>query len=234
MLVYNYDPITFEYISSEEAGRNPLNAEEPIMPACSTTIVPLESIDKYAVVWIGNKWEYKEDHRGELWFNSTTKQIVEIDFIGSMPDNYFTPDSPIANEPEGLYWSFDTESQTWVGNALLYKQYISDSFDEYWDAKQNTPFEFDGFKYLPAWRDLYDSIYNTLERGIKKDYRLQDYEGKYNTVTLETMKPIYIKMVDIVDELYMDKQNLEAFFKKETDFNKLEKAFNAWINKEYK
>ena len=234
MLVYNYDPITFEYMSTEEAGRNPLNPEEPIIPACATTIVPPEVIDKYAIVWIGNKWEYKEDHRGELWYNAKNKKIESIDFIGVLPEYYYTPDSPIANKPEGDYWQYDSNTQTWVGNALLYKQYVLSAFSGYWNAKQDIPFEFEGHKYIPAWRDLYDSIFNTLNNGIKKEYRLQDYNGNYNIVTLKTMKPIYTKMADIVDEMYIDKQNLEAYFKSENDFDKLQKAFNTWLNKEYK
>ena len=234
MLVYNYSPTTFEYINSEEAGKNPLNPEEPIIPACSTVLEPLKEVDGYAVVWVGNKWEYKEDHRGELWYNAKSQSVETIDFIGMLPNYYFAPDSKVANKPEGNYWKFDTDKNIRVGDVLLYKQYVLEYFDMYWDIKQNTPFEVDGYKYIPDWRNLYDSIYNTLERGIKKDYRLQDYEGKYNTVTLETMKPIYVKMVDIVDEMYIDKQDLEALFKKQNDFNKLEKAFNAWVNKEYK
>lgn len=234
MLVYNYDPITFEYMSYEEANRNPLNPDEPIIPACATTIEPPKQIDKYAIVWIGNKWEYKEDHRNELWYNAQNKSVEIIDFIGTLPNFYYTPDSPIANPPEGEYWVYDPDTQSWVGNTLLYKQYVLSVFSEYWEQKQNIPYEFNGYRYIPAWRDLYDSIFNTLNNGIKEEYRLQDYDGKYNTVTLKTMKPIYTKMADIVDEMYVDKQDLEAYFKIENEFNKLEKTFNAWIAKEYK
>lgn len=233
-IIYNYDPITFEYISSETAGKNPLNPEEPIIPACATTIEPPKYIEKYAIIWIGNKWEYKEDHRNELWYNAKTKEMEIITFIGKLPEFYYAPDSSIANPPEGQYWVYDSDTQTWVGNSLLYKQHILSIYPYYWGQKQNIPYEFNGYRYIPAWRDLYDSIFNTLNNGIKKEYRLQDYDGKYNTVTLETMKPIYTKMANIVDEMYMDKQDLEAYFKTEDDFNKLEDAFNKWVLKEYK
>lgn len=234
MLIYNYDPVTFEYMSCGEANKNPLELGEYIIPACATTVEPPKYAEKFAIVWVGNKWEYKEDHRNELWYNAQNKSIEIIDFIGILPDYYYTPDSPIANPPEGEYWVYDQDTQSWVGNALLYKQYVLNIFSEYWTHKQNIPFEFDGYRYIPSWRDLYDSIFNTLNNGIKSEYRLQDYDGKYNTVTLSTMKPIYTKMADIVDEMYMDKQDLEAYFKSENDFNKLEKKFNAWLQKEYK
>ena len=234
MIIYNYDPITFEYTFKGEAERNPLNSAEPIIPACATIIEPPKQIDKYAIVWIGNKWEYREDHRGEVWYNSVAKNIEKINFIGILPNFYYPPDSTIANKPDGDYWVYDADTQSWVGNALLYKQYILSIFPNYWEQKQSIPYEFDGYRYIPAWRDLYDSIFNTLNNGIKEEYRLQDYDGKYNTVNLKTMKPIYTKMADIVDEMYIDKQNLEAYFKTENEFDKLENMFNAWVLKQYK
>ena len=198
MDIYNYDPITFEYTTKGEADINHLDPEHPIVPACATTIAPPEHIDKYAIVWVGNKWEYKEDHRGELWYNSIIKITEVIEFIGDIPDYYYPPDSSIANKPDGDYWQYDSATESWVGSALLYKKYILEIFPNYWDAKQNIPFELEGHKYIPAWRDLYDSIFNTLNNGIKKEYRLQDYDGNYNNVTLKTMKPIYTKMAEIV------------------------------------
>lgn len=234
LIVYNYDPLTFEYYSSEPASRNPLNEDEPLIPACATTVEPVKPKKGYAVVWLGNKWGYKKDHRNEIWFNAQTKQLETIDFIGELPDYYFTPDSPIANPPEGDYWEFDSEKQEWVGNAGLYKIYVLNNFSTYWDIKQNTPFEFKDFKYLPSWRELYTSIWVSLSSGIKTEYRLEDYDGKYNTVNKTSMKEIFVKMSNIVDEMYTDKQNLELYIKKENDFNKLQKAFNTWVEKEYK
>lgn len=234
MLVYNYDPITFEYISSEEIGKNPLNPDEPIIPSCATTVEPLKYKEKNTIIWIGNKWKYKPDYRGELFYNSKTNQVEIIDFIGELPNYYFSLDSTIANKPQESYYIFDTELQKWVGDPLLYKQYILENFENYWDLKINTPFRLEDYKYIPAWRDLYSSIYLSLKEGIKKEYRLQDYDGKYNIVNIKTMKPIYAKMAEILDEMYIDKQNLETYFKKEDDFTKLENKFNEWLQKEYK
>lgn len=233
MLIYNYNPITFEYISKEEAGKNPLNPEEPIIPACATIIEPLEPQEGYVVVWIGNKWKYKEDHRGETWYNAETDSLEIINFIGELSSNYYSPDSPIANKPEGDYWVFNEETQSWEGNSVLFKKYITDNFDILWNLKQNTPFEFEGHKYIPAWRDLYDSIFNTLDRGIKESYRLQDYDGCLVEVTLETMRPIYVKMANVVDDMYIDKQNLQMYALQENDFIKLKQTFDAWLMKKY-
>ena len=231
--VYNYDPVTFEYYSSEPAGRNPLNAEEPLIPACSTTVKPPEPQEGYAVVWIGNKWQYKEDHRGEAWYNVKTGEIEEIDFIGKLPSYYYTPDSPVANKPEGDYWQFDVDTQSWVGNAGLYKLHILNIFPTYWEQKLDTPFEFKGNRYLPSWRELYTSIWVALSEDLKSEYRLQDYDGKFVNVNKETMKPIIGKISDVNDEMYTDKHDLEVYFKIENNFDKLQEVFEKWIKKTY-
>lgn len=232
--IYLYNAIYKTYEGVGKSDKNPLDPETPIMPANSTTIKPPEKQEGYAVVWVGNKWEYKEDHRNEVWYNASTKQLETINFIGDLPNYYYTPDSPIANKPDGEYWIYDSNTQTWVGDALLYKQYVLSDFNNYWEIKQNTPFEVDGFKYIASWRDLYTSIWVTLKDGIKSEYRLQDFEGKFNTVTADTMRPIIVKMSEINDEMYLDKQNLEVYFTKTNDFNKLQNKFNEYIKKEYK
>lgn len=231
--IYNYDPTTKEFTSAGLSERNPLDPETPIIPSCATTIVPLEIKSGYAIVWVGNKWQYREDHRGESWYNSKTKNIEVIDFIGTLPSNYYTLDSAIVNKPDGDYWDFDSDLQEWVGNSTKYKLYVLNNFNSYWEIKQNTPFTFENHQYLPEWRDLYNSIYSTLKDGIKTEYRLQDYNGEYINVTLTTMKPIYAKMADVVDQMYRDKQDLEAYFKVENDFNKLQAKFQEWIKKSY-
>lgn len=233
MLIYNYNPITLEYMYSEEAGRNPLNIDEPIIPAHATTIEPPEFQQGYAITWAGNKWRYKEDHRNEAWYNAETKEIEIIDFIGELPSYYYTPDSTIANKPEGDYWQYDSETDSWVGNALLYKQHILSYFSNYWEQKQNTPFEFKGYRYLPSWRELYTSIWVALKDGLKLEYRLQDYDSKFNTVNIDSMKEIITKISEINDEMYTDKHNLEAYFKTEDNFENLQKTFEAWLNKQY-
>lgn len=232
--IYLYDPITKEFIKKDVSDRNPLDPETPIIPSCATTEVVPEEKEGYIRCWIGNKWTYKEDHRGETWYNASTKTLEVIDFIGELPNYYYTPDSTIANPPEGSYWVYDQKSDTWVGNALLYKQYILENYDVLWELKLNAPFEFEGYRYIASWRELYTSIWVSLKDGLKQEYRLQDYDGKQNVVTAETMKPIIIKISDIVDELYTDKHNLEKYFAVTNDFKELETAFNAWLNKEYK
>lgn len=234
MLVYNYNPLTKEYIGSEEAQVNPLSKEEYLIPAHSTTVKPPKQKNGYALVWIGNKWTQKVDHRGEEWYNAQTKQKEIIDFIGELPEYYYPLDSVIANPPEGSYWVYDNELNQWVGNPVLYKLYISENSNTFWQQKMVQPFEFKGYRYIAEWRELYTSIWTTLRDGIKNEYRLADYDGKFNVVNIKSMKEIMGKMADVIDEMYVDKHNLEKFVLENNNFEELQQAVESWVNKEYK
>lgn len=233
MEIYNYNPITKEFTTVGEATRNPVNPDNPIVPACATTIKPLNKKDGYAIVWCGNQWNYKKDYRGQIWYNSKTKEMETIDFIGDLPDYYYSPDSTIANPPDGDYWVYDKKTDTWIGNVYLYKQYIYSNSTNFWEQKLNTPYEFEKYYYLPQWRDLYTSIYLALNTGAKDEYKLQDAKNQYITVDKKTMKPIYVKMADIVDQMYIDKHDLEELFMTENNFDVLKNSFDKWLNKRY-
>lgn len=233
MIVYNYDPITKEYTYQSTAQQNPRVEGAYLIPANATITKPLKNKKGFVNVWQGNKWAYMQDHRGEEWYNSLTKNKEVINFIGELSENYYTLDSVIANPPEGEYWQYDKELDKWVGNPVLYKLEILNSFDTYWNIKLNQPFEFEGYKYIPAWRELYTSIWITLRDGIRQQYRLQDVDGNFNTVDVNNMKRIISKMADVVDNMYIDKQNLEGYFKSINDFEKLETTFKQWLEKTY-
>lgn len=233
MIVYNYDPITKEYTCQSTAQQNPRVEGAYLIPANATITKPLKNKKGFVNVWQGNKWAYMQDHRGEEWYNSLTKNKEVINFIGELPENYYTLDSVIANPPEGEYWQYDKELDKWVGNPVLYKLEILNSFDTYWNIKLNQSFEFEGYKYIPAWRELYTSIWITLRDGIRQQYRLQDVDGNFNTVDVDNMKRIISKMADVVDNMYIDKQNLEGYFKSINDFEKLEATFKQWLEKTY-
>lgn len=235
MIIYYYDSTTFEYLYSGETQPNPVNPDHPLIPPCATVIEPLNKEDGYAVIWKKTHWEYEEDHRGEVWFNARLKKLVTIDFLGQLPNYYFTPDSPIANPPEGTYWQFNEITQQWEPNIALYKIEIFNTFPMYWELKNNTPYIYDGHRYVTKWRDLYNSIYSTLKDEIKEQYRLQDYDGNLFYVNLNQMKDIYTKMADVIDEMYMDKQDLEIYFRDNThnDYEDLSQKVQAYVNKIY-
>lgn len=230
MIIYNYDPLTKEYTSKEEAQKI---EGDYIIPANATDVKPLKNKNGYAVVWNGNKWSYSEDHRGETKYNALIKKEEVIDFLGELPEYYYDLDSVIANPPEGEYWEYDKDLDKWIGNSDKYKIYILNSFNVYWNDKLNQPFEFKGFSYIPDWRELYTSIWITLRDNIREQYRLQDYNGNFNIVDINSMKEIISKMADVIDNMYIDKHNLENYFKTINDFDDLQNMFNLWLNKTY-
>lgn len=231
--IYHYHAKTKEYLYESFSDKNPLNPDEPIIPAFATTIQPLEIKSGKAIVWVGNKWEYKEDHRDEIWYNAKTSNIEKIDFIGEIPSYYFSVDSNRANKPEGNYWEYDSDNDTWVGNLGLYKTYIEQTMSFVWDIKQETPFEFEGHKFLPNWKEQYMSIWNSLNSGFKTEFKIRDYDGVYINVTKDSFKPIVQKIIEVNDEMVLDKAQIKDYIVKSNDFNKLEEKYNNWLKKIY-
>lgn len=234
MKIYNYDAITKEFISESEAFVNPRNKNNPIIPANATTIEPPVHKDGFTVCFTGNTWDYREDHRGEVYYNVDTKSIENISFIGELTPNFVTLDSPIANPPEEPYYVFNDKLNKWVGDINLYKEYIKTYMDQMWEQKLNTPYEFENFSYLPSWRELYTSMFVSLTNGLKNNYIIKDAKGQTLEVNLKSFTPIIRKMGEIVDEMYLDKHNLEEYFATSNDFNKLKNKVDTWLTKEYK
>lgn len=68
MKTYRFDTVTKEYLTTDEAFRDPLESKLQgrdvwLLPADSTLTTPLEPKAGHAVCWNGTAWEYKEDHR---------------------------------------------------------------------------------------------------------------------------------------------------------------------------
>lgn len=230
--IYLYDPTTKEFLYKGISDKNPLNPDEPIIPACATTVMPPEFTKGYAIVWAGNKWKKLEDHRGETYYNTTTESKEVINFLGNIPDIYVSTDSVRANKPDGDYWEYDSNTDQWVANVLEYKKHlITDLIPNEWNAKFAKEFEFNGFYYLPSWKTLYNEIYTMLRDDIRENYRLRDNHSQYNVVDKNSMKLIISCMSDIVDKIYLDKQDLYDYLLKQNDYNKLVKAYETWLKK---
>lgn len=230
--IYLYDPVTKEFLRDSFSDRNPLNPDEPIIPACATTIAPDVAKEGYTNVWAGNKWKQVEDHRGETFYNTVTEQEEVISFLGSIPDIYVSTDSVRANKPDGDYWEYDSNEDQWVANVIKYKQHlVNDLIPIEWNKKFEKEFEIDGFYYLPSWKTLYNEIYTMLRDGIRDTYRLRDTHGQYNLVNKDSMKIIIACMSDTVDQIYVEKQDLYDYLLKQNDYNKIVKAYEAWCEK---
>lgn len=65
MQVYNYNPITREFVGTEIADPNPLVEGEWLIPAHATTIEPPEHIEGSSRVFDGDNWHYVEHEQEE-------------------------------------------------------------------------------------------------------------------------------------------------------------------------
>jgi len=112
MKIYNYDKNTKEYISTIQATESPLEKGEYLIPANATTVSILN--DKIGFTQIfdktKNNWNYIEDNRGKIVYDTVTKQKSKVDYIGAIKSG-FTELVPKANDKwNGTKWIFDIVS----------------------------------------------------------------------------------------------------------------------------
>lgn len=79
-----------------------------------TLTPPLPEKDGFAIVLKDGKWEYEEDHRGQVYYDKTTRGKVEIKELGPIPSNLTslvpTSDHDRWNATLGK-WELDTDSK---------------------------------------------------------------------------------------------------------------------------
>ena len=99
--VYYYEPTTGEYIGVGVADPDQINKGKWLYPAYSTTVKPLDSTDKKAIVFDikENTWSYVEDHRGEIWYNKKDGKQVIINYLGEVKQDDIQQDKPDIPEP---------------------------------------------------------------------------------------------------------------------------------------
>lgn len=103
MDIFHYRHDTGEYIGPGIADENPLDPENPIIPAFATYLAPPEGADKKVRVFESGAWKLKPDHRGESWWRVQAKynnepQVV-VDFIGDPLFRGLTKEEPPAPPP---------------------------------------------------------------------------------------------------------------------------------------
>lgn len=84
MDIWNYSPTTGELISQGVADNDPLDPNNWLLPAFSTSIVPPAPQSGSARVFSNGSWSYIEDHRGETWYD-VNGSAIKIDALGSIP-----------------------------------------------------------------------------------------------------------------------------------------------------
>ncbi|QSW33680.1 tail fiber assembly protein [Leclercia pneumoniae] len=82
------------------------------IPGNSTAIEPGDAVEGEVMVFTGEGWEAKEDHRGETAYSTDKLQAVLVDYIGPVRDG-FTLNEPttVFDLWDGDKWVTDTASQ---------------------------------------------------------------------------------------------------------------------------
>lgn len=85
MKIYNYHPVTGEYLSATVADESPLEEGILLIPAFATDVSPPQTRPLFASVFANGKWIEVADHRGEVWFDALRNQH-DITDLGVIPD----------------------------------------------------------------------------------------------------------------------------------------------------
>lgn len=92
--IYNYHPITLEYLNSQNAELDPAelqinNKKVPLVPSYATLIKPQATGDYKTAIFNENSWEIVDDFRG-LYMVDETMQPSIIRDLGALPEGYAT------------------------------------------------------------------------------------------------------------------------------------------------
>lgn len=110
MKIYNYDPITGEYLSSKDARPDPMTEGRFLIPAFATDIEPPDPKEGYAIIFAQGGWNYVVDHRGQSIYSTENAERATVTGIGPIPER-FTVIEPIQHSKwDGAKWVEDTDA----------------------------------------------------------------------------------------------------------------------------
>lgn len=108
MKVFNYHPVTGEYLGEIYAYESPLEPTKFLIPDHATPMFPKAAREGYAQLWKEGEWVEVVDKRGTVyWLEDGTEQTMEE--FGKLPDGALlskpkppAPPPPPPLTPEGL------------------------------------------------------------------------------------------------------------------------------------
>lgn len=127
MKIYNYHPLTKEFLSEGIADADPMVEGNWLIPAHATTVTAPEIQSGYVPVFDGSQWMQTEDHRGVKIYDIATAQQSEIKGLGELPDGVTTI-APDVEFPKwnGKKWVTDNAAKKAadIAAAKAQKQYL--------------------------------------------------------------------------------------------------------------
>lgn len=131
--VYIADPHTREYLN---ASMENIYFDVSVSAGAYIDAPELPTKAGFAVVRSedGAKWEIATDNRGKTAYHTDTRQPIEIDFIGDLPDTLTLLEPKTEFDVwEGKKWITDTEAQ----KAMLVEQAEQEKTQRLEEAEQN-------------------------------------------------------------------------------------------------
>ncbi|EKE03678.1 MAG: hypothetical protein ACD_20C00169G0008 [uncultured bacterium] len=108
MKIYNYHPITREFISESTADESPLEKGVYLIPGNATKIAPPQAGENEIACFENGSWLIKTDFRGKIYYKKDTLEEIGISEIGMIPDKTMTDIKP------GDYDSWDSALNAFV------------------------------------------------------------------------------------------------------------------------
>jgi len=95
--LYNYDPLSGEFLSQSVARRDPLDGT-PLVPGSATLIAPPVEQDGMVRVFSDGAWGQVEDHRKETYWTGDGV-AHEVDDLGPLPEGALTEEPNLPTYP---------------------------------------------------------------------------------------------------------------------------------------
>ena len=124
MKIYNYHPITKEYLSQGLADESPLEENVFLLPANATFLKPPETGENQIPVFENDHWSVKYDFRGKVYYKKDSKERIIITEIGIYPDKNLTNIAP------GEFDRWDFELYSWVEDMELVARIQQEKIDQ--------------------------------------------------------------------------------------------------------
>ena len=117
MLIYNYDAVTKELLSSEEADQSPLEPNIFLLPANATFIKPTGNVDEFQTFCFDSTlsaWVITSDYRNVKLYSKADRAIIFATLGKSLDDLNATTTKPTSD-----YDIWDDITNSWVYSADL-------------------------------------------------------------------------------------------------------------------
>lgn len=201
---YNYDRISCEYLSSTPANLDVMETEIQgkevyISPAYSTRIAPPAPKQGYATCFNAQKqkWEYAEDHRGQIVYKKEDLSEFKIEELGPIAYNLYLLEKP---EPKNQYqvWNKEKGEYTYPSITEL-KLIVKSQVDSRYNDRQGVCYPVGSYFVQPQWASIYTSTLLAMQIDAASSGRLKNsYKVMLITNPL-TATAVNIEMHDIND-----------------------------------